>query len=185
MSIWDAAIEEARASAGVNQFELETIEILHPAFVGEDDLPDSIRLVLDGREWDLQLEAGAPLKGGQTVRFLPAAMRIGRPPQEEGSVGTVRLAFDFVGREVLPWVDEALSLRADGRLIVRSWIAARNVSTGAYTAAGAPKEVLTGLTIGRISATLTTVELTARFKDLVNVGFPRRRFIQDEFPGLF
>lgn len=182
---WTVAVEEARASASVSQFELETIEILHPAFVGEDDLPDSIRLVLDERDWDLLLEAGAPLKGGQVVSFRSAAMRITRPPQQEGTTGSVGLGFDFVGREILPWIDEALSIRADARLIVRTWLAARDATTGIYTATGTPQEILRGLTVGRINATARSVDLTASFRDLLNVGFPRRRFVQDDFPGLF
>ena len=183
--IWDAAIAEARASASVDQFELETIEMLHPAFVSDDDLPDSIRLVLDNQEWDLQLEPSAPLNGGHQVRFDPAAMRIVRPEQAEGQIGEVRLAFDFVAREVLPWIDGALSIRADGRLIMRTWLASLNRATGAYSVTGGPLEVLTGLTVREIRATASSIELTAAFKDMVNVGWPRRLFTQDEFPGLF
>lgn len=181
---WTAAMEEARASASVSQFELETIEILHPAFVTRDE-PDSIRLVLDSRDWDLQLEAAAPLKGGQVVTFQAAAMRITRPPQQEGTTGTVGLSFDFIGREVLPWIDEALSIRADARLIVRTWLANRNATTGEYSVVGPPHEILGGLTVGKINATARTVELTASFRDMLNVGFPRARFTQDNFPGLF
>lgn len=183
--IWDAAVEEARASATVDQFELETIEMLHPAFVSDDDLPDSIRLVLDEQDWNLELEDAAPLNGGETVLFRSAAMRVVRPEQAEGQIGEVRLAFDFVTREVLPWIDEALSIRADGRLIVRTWIATRNMATGLYTVTGAPLEILTGLTVREIHATAASIELTASFKDLINVGWPRRLFTQDEFPGLF
>ncbi|MHB2265804.1 DUF1833 family protein [Aliihoeflea sp. PC F10.4] len=185
MSIWDAAIAEARASAAMDQIELEAIELLHPMFVSDQNLPDSIRLVLDERAWDLQLEPDAPLKGGQVTAFEPAAMRIVRPDQAEGQIGEVRLAFDFVGREVLPWIDEALSIRADGRLILRSWLANHNADTGAWSVHGGPLEVLRGLTVREIYATASTIELTAAFKDLINVGFPRRRFIQDDFPGLF
>lgn len=182
--IWNAAVEEARASATVDQFELETIELLHPAFTS-DDLPDSMRLVLDERDWPLELEAAAPLKGGQTVLFQSAAMRVARPEQVEGQIGEVRLAFDFVSREVLPWIDEALSIRADGRLIIRTWLASRDMVTGLYTVTGAPLEILSGLTVREIRASAASIELTASFRDLINVGWPRRLFTQAEFPGLF
>ncbi len=183
--IWDAAIEEARSSASVDQFELETIELLHPAFVDTEGLPSGIRLVLDERQWTLRLENDAPLDAGELVQFEPCAMRVVRPEQLEGQIGEVKLAFDFVGREVLPWVDEALSIRADGRLIVRSWLASRNMATGEYTVVGRPLEVLRGLTVRELHASGTSIEITAAFKDLVNVGFPRPRFTQNHFPGLF
>lgn len=183
--IFDAAVAEARASASVDVFELETVEIIHPALVGDDDLPDSLRLVLDERAWMLLLEADAPLRGGQTVEFTPCAMRVVRPSQTEGQIGNVSLAFDFVSRAVLPVIDEALSIRADGRLVLRTWLATRNMATGDYSVAGPPSERLQGLTIREIRATETTVELTAAFKDMVNVGFPRRLFTQADFPGLF
>lgn len=182
--IWDAAVEEARASASVDQFELETIELMHPAFIA-DGLPASIRLVLDEREWNLELEAAAPLDGGETVLFVPAAMRVVRPEQVEGQIGEVRLAFDFVARDVLPWIDSALSIRADGRLILRTWLATRNMATGAYTCSGAPQEILGGLTVRELQADALSIEMTAAFKDLINVGYPRRLFTQADFPGLF
>lgn len=185
MSIWDEAIAEARASASINQFEIETIEMLHPAFVGDDDMPDSLRLVLDERDWNLQLENSAPLHGGQIVKFTSAAMRVDPPSQEEGSLGSVRLGFDFVSRAVQPWLDKAVSIRADGRLILRTWLATRNEVTGDYSVTGMPLEVLAGLTVREVNCTATSVELTAQFRDLVNVGFPRRYFRQDDFPGLF
>lgn len=183
--IWDAAIEEGRASASVDQFELEAVEIHHPAWVGGDGLPAALRLVLDNQEWNFQHEATAPLNPGQTVPYVPTAMRIVRPEQAEGQIGEVTLAFDFVSRAVLPWIDEALSIRADGQLILRSWIASRNMTTGAYSVSGPPKEVLKGLIVRKISANATTIQLTASFKDLVNVGFPRRLFEPSDFPGLF
>lgn len=183
--IWDAALAEARASATVNQFELETIEILHPMFVGPDDLPDSIRLVLDERDWDLTLEASAPLNGARVTTFTSAAMRVVRPEQSEGQMGEVRLAFDFVGREVMHWIDKAISVRADGRLILRTWLANHDSTTGDWSVVGPPLEVLRGLTVREIHATATTIELTAAFKDLINVGFPRRLFTMADFPGLF
>lgn len=183
--IWDAAIEEARASASIDQFEVEGVEITHPAWVGEDGLPGALRMVLDERDWNLTLEADAPLHAGQTVPFQPTAMRIVRPEQIEGQVGEVRLAFDFVARSVLPWIDDALSLRADGVLRLRTWLARRNLATGVWSVSGPPLEVLKGLIVREIHATATSIEVTAAFKDLVNVGFPRRRFVQGEFPGLF
>lgn len=183
--IWDAAMEEARASASIDVFELEAIEISHPAWVGDDDLPGALRMVLDAREWNVTHEAGAPLAAGQPVLYTPTAMRIVRPEQAEGQPGEVRLAFDFVTRAVLPWIDEALSIRADGRMILRTWLATRHVATGEWSVAGPPREVLKGLTVREIDATATTIELTAAFKDLINVGFPRRLFTQAEFPGLF
>lgn len=183
--IWDAAIAEARASASIDTFEIEGIELTHPAWVGEDGLTGALRLVLDKRDWQLTHEADAPLHPGQSVTYRQTGMQIVRPEQMEGQTGEVRLSFDFVSREILPWVDEALSMRADGTLRMRVWLARRNLVTGQWTVSGPPLEILKGLIIRDLRATATSIEVTAAFKDLVNVGFPRRRFVQDDFPGLF
>lgn len=183
--IYDAAIEEARASAPIDVFELEAIELRHPAWVDEGDLPGALRMVLDLREWNLTHEAGAPVAAGQSVLYRPAAVRVVRPEQAEGQPGDVTLAFDFVSRAVLPWIDEALSIRADGQMTLRTWLAEKNIVTGAWQVSGPPKEILKGLTVRKINATATSISLTASFRDLFNVGFPRRLFSQNEFPGLF
>lgn len=183
--IFDAAIEEARASAPIDVFELEAIEITHPAWVAEDDTPGALRMVLDLRDWNLTHEADAPIAAGQSVLYRPAAVRVVRPEQAEGQPGDVTLAFDFVSRAVLPWIDEALSIRADGRMILRTWVANKNIVTGAWQVSGPPKERLKGLTVRKINASATSISLTASFKDMFNVGFPRRLFTQSEFPGLF
>jgi len=182
--LWTEAIEEARASASVDQFELVTFELLHPAFVDENNDPDSIRGVLDQQDWDLELEAAAPLNGGQTVTFKAMGFRIIRPAQEEAGLGQVRLSFDHVSREVQPWLDEAVSVRADGELIIRTWLATRNMGTGAYTATGGPAEILKGLTVRDVVMRGNSIELTAHFKDVTNIGFPRRKFGLDDWPGL-
>lgn len=183
--LWSEAIEEARASAPADVFEIETIEILHPEFRDEEDQPDSIRGVLDTRAWDLELEPDAPLKGGETVTFDPIGFRVERPAQEAGTLGEVRLAFDNVPRTHMPLLDEAVKVRATAELIVRSWVAVRDGETGVYAAEGPPGEVLRGLTIRGVRITGRTVTATARFLDLLNLGFPRRIFTREEFPALF
>lgn len=182
---WTEAIEEARASAPADVFELETIEILHPAFVDDEDNPDSVRLVLDDRDWELELEPDAPLNGGQSVTFSKAAMRIERPAQEEGTLGEVRLSFDNVPRAYMPYLDAAAQVRATAQLILRVWLADRDLETGAYSAEGPPAEILRGLTIRGVQITGRSVTATARFLDLLNLGFPRRIFSREDFPALF
>lgn len=183
--LWSEAIEEARASAPADVIELETIEIVHPAFVDEAEEPDSIRGVLDEAAWELELEADAPLKGGEVVTFSPLALRVERPAQEEGTLGQVRLSFDNVPRAFMPLLDEAVQVRATARLILRTWVAVRDSETGVYAAAGPPDEILGELTIRDIEVSGRTVTGTARFLDLLNVGFPGRTFSREEFAALF
>jgi hypothetical protein len=183
--LWSAAIEEARASAPADVFELETIEILHPAFVDEEDAPDSIRAVLDEREWSLELEADAPLHGGETVLFKPVALNIVRPEQAAGGFGEVQLSIDNVNRALMPHLDAAVQIRATAQLIVRVYLAVRDGDTGEYSVGGPPDEILGELTIRDIDISGTTLNCTARFMDLLSVGFPRRIFSREDFPALF
>jgi hypothetical protein len=183
--LWSDAIEEARASAPADTIELETIEILHAGIVDAEDNPDSIRGVLDDREWLLQLEDDAPLRGGETVLFSPLALRVDLPSQEADASTGARLAFDNVPRTFMPVLDEAVKIRATAELIVRTWVAVRDPETGIYSVSGPPDEKLAGLTIREIDMSGTTITATARFIDLLNRGFPSRTFSREDFPALF
>ncbi|MEJ0012785.1 MAG: DUF1833 family protein [Bauldia sp.] len=183
--LWTAAIEEARASAPADTLELETIELIHPAFLDEEGFPGSVRGVLDERAWELELEDAAPLHGGEVVTFSPVAMRLDRPEQAADTLGQVRLAFDNVPRKYAPMFDAAVTVRATARLIIRTWTAVRDLETGAYAAPGPPGELIGELTVRDVDFTGTTTTMSARFLDLLSRGFPGRKFSREDFAALF
>ena len=185
MSDWSAALEEAYASAPADEFVIQTLELIHPAFVDENDAADSVRIVLDGRDWDLTLEEGAPLFGGQTKTFQALAMEVTMPEQVEGQMGSIKMALDNVPRSVWPKLQAAARVRASALVIYREWVAVRDLVNGIYTPSPAPDMVLGDLTMKVVSATVLRVEGMASFVDLLNKGFPRSTFSREHYPGLF
>ena len=100
--LWSAATEEAYASAPVDEFPIDTLELIHPVFVDDGDPPaaDTIRVALDERDWDLQYEDGAPLFAGETKTFTALAMEFSLPEQAEGNFGSLDMSLDNVPRWV-------------------------------------------------------------------------------------
>ncbi|WP_297105129.1 DUF1833 family protein [uncultured Devosia sp.] len=185
MTDWSQALEEAYASAPADEFVVSTLELIHPAFVDESDNADSVRIVLDERDWDLTLEADAPLFGGETKTFQALAMDVTLPEQVDGQMGSIKLALDNVPRTVWPKLQAAAKVRASARLVYREWVAVRDAESGAYVASTAPDLIIGDLTMRVVSASVLRIEGTATFVDLLNKGFPRRTFSREDFPGLF
>lgn len=184
---WTAALQEAYASAPADEFVISTLELLHPAFETADSPSeaDSIRIVLDERDWDLTLEAAAPLHGGESVHFSSLALQVSLPEQTEGTLGQMQLALDNVPRDIWTKLQAAARVRATAAVIYREWVAIRNMSTGVYTCTGTPDMIIDQLSVKVITASILRMEATAQFVDLLNKAFPRRTFDRDSFPGLF
>jgi hypothetical protein len=183
--LWTTALQEAYASAPADEFVVSTIELIHPAFVDEADDPDSIRVALDDRDWDLTYEATAPLFAGETKSFSALAMKVSLPEQGEGTLGTLTLALDNVPLTIWPQLQAAARIRASAQVIYREWVAVRDVGTGVYTASATPDMIIDQLTMKVVTASLLRLEGQASFVDLLNKSFPRRIFSRDDFPGLF
>lgn len=187
MPDWTEALEEAYATAPADEYVVATLEIIHAAFVtaGSPEEPDSIRIALDDRPFELMLEAGAPLRGGQTVLFEPLAMRVIMPEQEEGRFGSARIALDNVPMDYLEHLELAATIRSPARMIYREWITIKSGSPAEYVSSGPPDFIMGELTVKIVEATLLSIEAEAMFLDLLNQSFPRRRFTREAFPALF
>ena len=181
--LWSSALEEAYASAPADEYVIHTLELLHPAFVDEDDNADSIRVALDERAWDLEMEAGAPLFGGEIKRFEPLALTVSLPEQSETSMGALDLSLDNVPGTIWTKLQAAAKVRASAMVIYREWVAIQ--SGGSYAVSGPPDMIIDQLTMRVVSATLLRLSGTATFVDLLNKSFPRMTFDQDNWPGLF
>lgn len=185
MADWSQALEEAYASAPADEFVLSTLELIHPAFTDSSGNADSIRIVLDNRPWDLQLEVDAPLFAGEIKTFEPLAIQVTLPEQVEGQMGSIKLALDNIPRSIWTKLQEGARVRASAQLIYREWVTVRDSETGEYQVGTAPDLIIGQLTMRVVSATVLRIEGTATFVDLLNKGFPRRTFSRADFPGLF
>jgi hypothetical protein len=184
---WTDALAEAYASAPADEFIISTLEILHAAFVDDQSPanPDSIRIALDDRSWNLQLEAAAPLKGGQTVLFEPLAIKVVQPQQEDGNMGTMKLSLDNVPLEYIKHLELAAATHASARLIYREWIAIKSSGSPEWEVSGPPDYIVGELTVKVVDVNMLTIEAEALFLDLLNKSFPLRIFSREDFPAIF
>ena len=184
--IWEQALQEAYASAPVEETILYTLELRHPSFINEDDVVSPIRLVRDYGVlleeadpdiygWNLVLENDAPANGGQEVRFYSLMFDFELPAQQEGSLPTIEIKIDNVTRELSQYLDEAVKLDSPIELTYREYLLSNKEE---------PQFVLNGMTIQSVKSTVFDVTISASFADLINRNFPGKIYRPEEFRGL-
>jgi hypothetical protein len=175
---WSAALAEAYAAAPQDVDVLDTLELRHPALVDALGAPSPIRLVRDHRDWQLQLEAGAPLDGGEVVTFVKLGFDIDLPDSTEAAPAA-RLSLSAVNRDVIAAAEQIITVRAPVEVTYRAYIA---------PAEGAPPPepswVVDGLKLRVAEADLQRMSGLLTFDLLANRAFPALTYRRQEFPGL-
>lgn len=177
--IWSAALQEAYATAPVDEVILETIELRHPA------LEAPVRVVrdhgtahtIDGETrygWTLTLEDDAPEDAGGAV-FFQSLMFSATLPEQGESLPSAKLILDNVSREIMGHMDSIISRRARIEVTYREFLASD---------VAAPSMVLRGLSLKRIKCGISRVVGTLRYDDLTNLPFPDLVYREADFPGL-
>lgn len=166
-----AALDEAFATAPINQVVWHTLELWHPAF----SVP--IRVVRDSVALDARLEAGAARDPGAVVTFAAYAFDI--IPPEQISTGTPQcvIEIDNVSRDILAQIDLAVVQSDPITVIYRHYISGREL-VGPETVP--PLE----MTLISVSATPFRIRAVAGFPNLLNRKFPNLEYDLETFPGL-
>jgi hypothetical protein len=175
-SSFNAAWQEAEATAPAGVTLLCTLELQHPTFLDGGGQPYGVRLVT-GVDADqvLTLEAGAPLNGGAAVTFTAIPFTAERPTFAEGQVPTCDITVDNVGRELVPVLEAAAVVRADLIAIYREYR-----SDDLTEPCFGPVQFV----IKKVAMTGTALTGTAMIDNLANRKFPSRNYTIVEFPGL-
>lgn len=171
---WTAAWAEAAASCPTSHLVYETVELQHPAFV-EMGSPIALRFVLDKEERDLGIEAGAAFNPGTMQPFTPINFSASQPEFAQGKVPECKIVIDNVGRQLMPYLNAAVRVRADLNLVFRQY-RSDDVSEPCY----GPVQFV----IRNVRITGARVEGTAKLADLANAKFPTRAYTTAEFPAL-
>lgn len=174
VTTWEAAWAEGEACAAPGVITYETLEFQHPAFL-QDGVQIPLRFVLDVEERVLGIEAGAAFDGGEMATFRPLAFEADMPTFGEQQIPECKVRIDNVARDLMPYIEEAVKVRADLKVIYRQYVD-DDVSEPVY----GPVEFL----LTKVSVKGTTVEGTATFTDLTNMKFPSRVFTRKEFSSL-
>ena len=166
-----AAIQEAYASAPVDQVIYHTLELWHPAFSAP------IRVVRDFNAIDARVEAGAARDAGAVVTFVAFAFDIVPPDQTTSGVPQCVIEIDNVSREILAQIDLAVVSAEQIKAIYRAYLSDALLD-------GPENDPPMELTLISVSATPFRIRATAGFPDLVNLKFPKLDYDLETFPGL-
>lgn len=175
---WTQAWAEAQAAVPANIVELYTLELIHPAFLDSGGLPTSVRAVRDTQPHDLLLEGSAPLNPGETVTFTALPFEMPWPEQSEGQAPELTIKIDGVGRELMPWLDVAVTMQAPVTVILRVYLF--DTVAGTKVAGITPMR----FPLRRVTVNETYVEGSASPADLANLRAMRLVYDLKNYAGL-
>lgn len=176
---FDAALEEAYASAPAKVVILRTLEFWHPSF----DVParvvrDHGTLLSEDPEvfgHELTLEIAAPRDAGESVVFVAAAFGATPPGSEENVIPQMTLTVDGVPGDLAEALKNSTAEPGEVEVIYREYFASD--PTG-------PLYVLDGLTLSRTNATMVKVTGKAGFEDPTAKSFPGTTYNSNDYPSL-
>lgn len=167
---WNAAWEEAVASAPPSVVTYYTLELWHVSF----DVPvRAVTGVADDMEF--MLEVGAPRNSGETVTFKAIPFRADFPEVGERTPPQIKVTIDNVARELAPKIEAALGYRADMEALYREY-RSDDLSAPCYGPVA--------FTVKNVAVSGSSVTGVARIANLANRRFPRKNYTLAEFPSL-
>lgn len=170
------ALKECYASSPVDEFVLDTIELIHPAFVDENGNPTSILAVRAYEPWDCTLEVDAPFRPGQRVTFQPIPFDMTDPGFAEDEVPKLVFSISNVSRLVTQYLEMAIAQTTPITVVYRQYL-----STDTTVPQTDPPVVMT---LSAATSSATTTSGTATLSDVHNWPFPWQRYTTERFPAL-
>lgn len=176
MTTWDEALEEAYASAPVDNPELFTLAFHHPNFRDEFGQPTAIYVVAAYENHMLRLENTAPLNPGEKVEFIAMAFDFQHPSYEEGKVPTLPITIDGVSREISQQLELAISSLQPIDVYARTYLLS--------DPEGPQIDPPYRFTLTDVQVDVFQVTGTCNLQDVHNWPFPANKYTRDRFPGL-
>jgi hypothetical protein len=170
------AIKEAYASAPSDQIILHTLELRHPAFLDDSGNRTAIRVVRDHLDLFARLEDGAPIQGGETVRFVAMGFELDLPPVDTMPVPEISVTLDNVSREIVRNLDAAAESQSVIEVTYRPYLSS--------DLEGPQMDPPIHLVLTEVEADIFRVTGRARMLDIGNKAFPGLIYSAKSFPGL-
>ena len=170
------AIKEAYASAPSDQIILHTLELRHPAFLDDSGNSTAIRVVRDHLDLFARLEDGAPIQGGETVRFVAMGFELDLPPVDTMPVPEISVTLDNVSREIVRNLDAAAESQSVIEVTYRPYLSS--------DLEGPQMDPPIHLVLTEVEADVFRVTGRARMLDIGNKAFPGLIYSAKSFPGL-
>ena len=169
MAGFSEAMQEAFASAPVNEIIYHTIELDHPAFT------QPIRLVQGFDDITARLEADAPKNAAELVQFVAAPWDLTLPKIEEDTMPELSLRFDNVSREITQYISEAVMRPEPVKIIIRPYLSS-------LLEQGPQLNPPIEMEMGEATADNYSVSTTANLEDVFYSVFPTQRYTSERFP---
>lgn len=171
------ALAEAIALAPADEVIIDTLEIRHDTFVDDDGNPDSIWLTTNAEDVLAPIEESAPLKGGQTVKFLsfPFKFKLGRI--EPGTGAELTIEIDGVDRRIIEALDRAIVEPTKIVMVYRVYLSS-DLEDGPQRL---PPD---SFVLSECETTIAKVVGRARVELDMTGPFPRYLYTANEYPGL-
>ncbi len=171
------ALAEAAALAPADELIHHTIELRHPSFIDEAGNPDSIWVVQGTEDLQAPIEAGAPVRGGQTVNFTAFAFSFALAGVEESVTAEIDVTLDGVTREVIEHLDAAMESNDPIVMVYRVYL-------DSDLADGPQRLPPDQYELSEVHCTATSVKAKARVGIDLRGQFPRKLYTAQNFPGL-
>lgn len=173
---WSQAMKEAYASADVDEVPINTLELRHPSFEDENGQPVAIRVYDGYDDVTLGLEADAPIDGGKMVEFKAVRFSMTLPKMEENAVPQLQIVLSNVSREITKYLEQASQVLEPIAVTMRPYL---------LSSPEAPQlDPPIHMTLKKVSVDVFQITGTASLEDVYNWGFPFRKYMPDEWPGL-
>lgn len=165
-----AALQEAYASAPVDDIVYHTLEIRHPDFAAP------IRVVRDHADLDATLEASAPEDASTEVTFTRFAFDFVRPEMSSAGVPQMTIEIDNVDRSIVANIEAAMASTERITVIYREFL------SGDLSAPQNDPPIT--LTVLSITADVFRVRAVCGWYNLENARFPTTEYSAETYPGL-
>ncbi|WP_020699227.1 DUF1833 family protein [Reyranella massiliensis] len=170
------AMAEAYAMAPTDEVLISTLELRHPAFLGEDGLPDSAWVTTDEADFEGTLEIDAPVRPGQTVTFRSLAFRFLLAPIEPTARTELQIEIDNVSGLLMEQLDRAQGDARKVQIAYRPYLASdpsepQMIPPPTYD-------------LSNVKMNPVTSRATARVDIEFDRAFPSRVYTAREFPWL-
>lgn len=177
MPTFTEALAEAIALAPAEEVQIDTLEIRHETFVDDFGNPDSIWITTNQEDVLAPIEASAPLKGGQTIRFLSFAFKFKLGRIEPGTGAELTIEIDGVDGRIIEALDRAIVEPTKITMVYRVFVSSdledgpQRLPPDAYVLNDCETNV--AKIVGR-----------ARVEIDMNGPFPRHLYTANEYAGL-
>ncbi|QDB70860.1 hypothetical protein [Pseudomonas virus PBPA162] len=176
MSYSKACIE---AIASVNNEELmyDTLELHHPLLQDDDGNHMAVRLCIGHDDLEARLEPGAPMDGGQVVKFTAADFDFTLPDVGEGQMPQLSVRLANVGRDLTRHIEQAAISYEPFKMYYRPYLDSNRL-------VGPEVDVPFMFELAQVTVDIFMVSGTATLEEVHNWPFPNKTYKPEIFKGL-